>query len=303
MELGIPQPARITKLFGNDVLGRVERLRINSSHRFTNRMRGEHLRGKGGQSTEFADYRDYVEGDDIRFIDWNIFSRLQRPYLKLFHMEEEMHVVLLLDASSSMLFEDKLQRAKQMAAAFGVMGLFNVEKVSIFAFNRTDTKAPERLPPCSGRGSMRQLFAFLEEIEGGGDAPLEEGIEKMLRHHRGRGVAVILSDFLTYGDLRKALNLVYSSGLETFGLQILGPTEIDPDVTGDLRFVDSETENMLDVTSVGNLLNLYQEYRLAYQRNLEVLCQQRAGRFISISAADQLNEVLFDLLRRKGWVV
>ena len=302
MELGIRQKAQVTTLLDNDVLSRVERMRINSTRRFTNRSRGEHLSGKGGASTEFADYRDYVEGDDIRFVDWNIFSRLNRPYLKLFHQEEEMHVILLVDASSSMLFEGKLDRAKQMAAAFAVMGLFNVERVSCFAFNRTDAGA-ERLPTCSGRGNMHKCFTFLEAIEGGGDGPLEDGIEKMLRRHRGPGVVVILSDFLTYGDLRRSFNLLFSSGLEIFGVQILGPTEIDPEVTGDLRFVDCETENTLDVSSAGNLLNLYQEYRLAYQRNLEVQCRQRAGRLLSISAADPIEWVLFDLLRRKGWAV
>ena len=96
---------QLTGLLSNDVLHRLERTRINASRRFTNRTSGEHLSGKGGRSIEFSDYRDYVAGDDFRFVDWNAFARLHRPYLKLFHQEEEMNVVLLVDASSSMVFQ------------------------------------------------------------------------------------------------------------------------------------------------------------------------------------------------------
>ena len=302
MDILSSSQTQVTTLFPNDVLARAERLRINSLRRFTDRRRGEHLSGKGGQSTEFADYRSYVEGDDIRYVDWNIFARLHQPFMKIFHHEEEMHVVLLIDGSSSMLFENKLEQARRIAAAMGTMGLFNVERVSVYT-PTTDDGPIAMLPPCRGRGNMPKLFAFIESIEGGGDVPLEDAVDLMLRRHRGRGVVVVLSDFLTYGDLVRPLNRLFSAGLEIFAVQILGPTEIDPEVTGDLRFIDCETENMLDITSSGDLLSLYQEYRQAYQRNLETLCRQRTGRTLSISAADPIDWVLFDLFRRNGWVI
>ena len=124
---------QMTTLLANSVLNRLERLRISPAGRRTSRSRGEHLSGKGGTSTEFCDYRDYAPGDDTRFVDWNIFARLHRPYLKQFHKEEERHVVLLMDASASMKFDDKLSLAKPLAAAFGVMGLLNNERVSAYA--------------------------------------------------------------------------------------------------------------------------------------------------------------------------
>ena len=302
MERSGASPARMTALLDNALLERVQRLRINALRRFTNRSHGEHQSGKGGRSTEFADYRDYVEGDDIRFVDWNIFARLNRPYLKLYHVEEEMHVVVLVDASSSMLFEAKLDRARQIAAAFGAMGLFGVERVSIFAFNQRETGTPHYLPPTGGRGSLGKLLGFVESITGGGDAPFEDGVAALLRRHRGRGVAVVLSDFLTYGDLQRPFNYLFSAGLEIFAVQILGPTEIDPELAGDLRILDCETRNMLDITAASDVLALYQEYRLAYQARLEMLCRQRSGRALSISSADPIEWVLLDLLRRRGWV-
>ncbi|GAH72870.1 unnamed protein product, partial [marine sediment metagenome] len=207
----------------------------------------------------------------------------------------------LVDASSSMVFEGKLARAKQLAAAFGVMGLLGAERVSAYCFNSSES-APERLAPCVGRASMMKLFRFMERVEGGGDEPVEAGIESSLKYHAGRGVAVVLSDFLTFGDVRRAFNLIFNAGLEVFAVQVLAPAEIDPDVTGDVRLVDSETSGNLDVSSAGDLLDLYQEYRVAYEGQLAVLSQQRSGRFVSISSEDRLEWVLFDLFRRRGWL-
>jgi uncharacterized protein (DUF58 family) len=291
----------MTTLLPNSVLDRLERLRINPVGRRTSRSRGEHLAGKGGTSTEFCDYRDYAPGDDTRFVDWNIFARLHRPYLKQFHKEEERHVVLLIDASASMKFEDKLNLAKPLAAAFGVMGLLNNERVSAYASHQADG-APDRLPPCRGRANLRTLFQFIENLESHGDAPLDRAVESLLRHHRGRGVCVIVSDFLTFGDLKRGFNLLSAAGLEPLGIQILSPREIEPDVANDLRLVDSETQETLDVSSGADLLNLYQEYRQRLEDELALLCQRRSGRFLPVSSTTPVESVLFDQMRRKGWL-
>ena len=295
-----PRP-QLTPLLANSVLDRLERLRIRPVGRRTSRSRGEHLSGKGGTSTEFCDYRDYVPGDDTRFVDWNIFARLHRPYLKQFHKEEERHVVLLIDASASMKFDGKLELAKQLAAAFGVMGLLNNERVSAYASHQADD-APDRLPPCRGRASLRGVFQFIERVEGRGDAPLDRAAELLLRYHSGRGVCVILSDFLTFGDLKRGFNLLYSAGLEPLGIQILSPREIEPDLTSDLRLVDSETQETLDISSSGDLMTLYQEYRQGLGNDLALLCRRRSGQFVSDQFGPPVETVLFDQLRRRGWI-
>ena len=291
--------AQLTPLFGNEVLSRLERLRLHPVRRLTNRLQGEHLHGRGGSSNEFSDFRDYAPGDDVRFVDWNAFARLNRPYIKLYELEEEMHVAILVDASASMLFEEKLLRAQQLAAAFGVMGLLGTERVSVTAFSGGGL---ERLPPCTGRVSLVKLLTFIERIEGGGAAPLEEGIEAFLQRHVGKGMALILSDFLTFGDVRRGHNLLFSSGLDAYGIQILGPSEVEPDLTGDVRLVDCESQSTLDMSAAADILAIYHEHREAFARELATLCQQRFGRFAAVSAADPLDWVLFDLLRRKGWL-
>ncbi len=292
--------ARITTLLANRDLDRLARLRLNASRRFTNRSRGEHLAAKGGTSTEFCDYRDYTPGDDVRFVDWNIFARTERPYLKQYHQEEELQVALLVDGSNSMLFEGKLELARQLAAALGSVALRGSEKVSAAFFGGRETA---RLAPCRGRVSMGKFLGFLERCEGGGETPIDVGIEAFLRRHSGRGVVIVISDFLTGGDLRRGFNLLNSAGLEIFALQILAPSELAPELTGDLRFVDSETGDNLDISSAGDLLALYHEYREAHAAQIADLCRQRQGRFLTVNAADSLETIVFDLMRRKGWII
>lgn len=292
---------QLTPLLDNDLVARLGRLRLQPTRRQTNRNRGEHLSGQGGTSTEFSDYRDYVAGDDTRFVDWNIFSRLNRPYIKLFRLEQEMHVLILVDGSQSMHFENKLLRAKQLAAAFGVMGLMALERVSIFEYGALG-QAPRVLPPCTGRVSMKRLFHFLETEQPGGNYPLEAMVDQMLSRHQGRGIAVLLSDFLTPGEHEKTFNKLFSAGLGTFAVQILGPGELEPELDGDLRLVDSETGAILDVTSANDLLSIYTEQRNALQARLTAATQQRRGRFTSINSETPLRSVLLDNLLRGGWM-
>jgi len=292
---------QFTSLLPNEVLGRLERMRIRPRRRMTNRTHGEHLSGKGGTSIEFSDFRDYVAGDDLRHVDWNIFSRLNRPYVKQFRYEEQMCVVILLDASTSMTFDGKFERARQLAAAFALMGLFSLEPVSIYSCRSTES-APVICPPCTGRANRARVFKFLEDLEGGGDFPIEAAVEAVLRRHRGRGIALVLSDFLTFGELARPFNLLFSAGLEVCAIQILSPTERDPELTGDLRFVDSETDVALDISNVGELLSIYQDRRQALERELDEHCRRRRGRFLSINSDDPIDWLLFDLLQRKGWL-
>ncbi len=294
---------QITPLFPNDVLMRLERMRINPACRNTSRHRGEQLAGRGGSNTEFSDYRDYAPGDDTRFIDWNIFSRLHRPYLKIFRLEEEMHVLVIVDASSSMLFDGKLDLAKRVGAAFGVMGLYGGQRVSVYTAGCENTGGrPGFLRPRHGRSGRRDLFTFVEGIEGGGAVPLEKGVDNVMKFHKGKGVAVLLSDFLTFGNLSRTFNTLFSMGLETYAIQILSPAELNPEINGDSRLVDCESEHTLDITEAGDLLAIYHEHKDKFIALLEKMSKQRSGRFITVSSDSPVQAVLFDMLLKRGWI-
>jgi hypothetical protein len=143
----------------------------------------------------------------------------------------------------------------------------------------------------------------MEGCVAGGDVPFDRGIEHFLRRHSGRGVVVLLSDFLSANDYQRSFNLLNSAGLEIFALQVLGPSELAPELAGDLRFIDSETQASLDVTSAGDLLAIYHEYREGHAARLAELCRRRSGRFLATSSAEPFESLVFDTLRRRGWIV
>jgi uncharacterized protein (DUF58 family) len=298
--------ARLSGLLGHGLIARLERLRVRAVGGRTARGRGEHLAGRGGASTDFVDYREYVAGDDLRYVDWNIFARLQKPFLKQFRREEERHLVIVVDASRSMAAEGKDARAKQLAAAFAVAGIAGGDKVSMWC-----TAAPGpadaagaalRLPPCQGRPFLRRALAAAEGIgPGAGSATFDRVVERAMGRHTGRGIAILISDFLG-GDLRRLLSRIAANGLEPHALQVLSPTELDPALSGDLRLVDSETGDLVDVSDIGDLLHLYHAQREALQEAVAQGCTVRQGRAIVADSGADLEEFLLGTLRRRGWL-
>ena len=289
-------------LLSPKTVNRLERMRFNPRQRLTSRHRGDHLRGRGGSSTEFSDYRDYSPGDDTRFIDWNIFSRLQRPYLKLFHLEEEMNVVIIVDGSKSMDFDGKFEMAQKLAAALSTIGLHSNEKVSLYLVQDSNRSVPEHISPSSGRFHKNAFFQFIENAQAGGSLQLHEGIEQVVKHHTGKGLAIVISDFMTIGDMNKAFNLLFSNGLAPYALQILSPAELNPELSGDIRFVDSETASTLDISAVGSLTEIYQEYLSNLQTNISEQCQKRSGLYACTDSHTQEDDILLNTLVRRGWI-
>ena len=292
---------RITALLSNAALARLDRLRLQPRRRLTEKRRGEHLSGRSGSSNEFSDYRDYVAGDDVRFLDWNILARLHRPYMKLYLEEQELHVAIVIDASTSMNTDGKLVHACRLAAALAVVALGGGERVSLHVFHG-QAAAPVEMGPLRGRAARTGLFAFLERVEGGGDAGIDKAVDRFLARQHSRGVVVLLSDFFTRGDLTRVFNGLFSAGREVWAIQVTGPSEQMPELAGDARLVDCETEAVLDVSITAELLHLYHDYRLGLERNLEALARSRGGRFVSVSTEDEVEWILFDLMRRRGWL-
>ncbi len=293
--------ARITELLANKTLGRLKQLRLQPRGKFTNRQTGEHLAGAKGRSNEFADYRDYAEGDDIRAVDWNIFARLHRPFVKLFYEEQEKHVVVIVDNSRSMDFENKFLRARQLGLALGFTGLLGGERVSMLATNPSEEFVSYQ-PPTRGRGNFPKLIAFMENLRCGGDTPPEEGIANLLKRHTGQGLAIVLSDYLSSGDMKRGFNRLFNAGLEPCAVHILGPAELDPEINGDVSLVDSELGNRIDISASSTLLQIYHDYLSGLQHQIETLCRQRSGRYVLADAGREPERILFETLRREGWL-
>src|SRR6266403_2764211 len=153
-----------TPLLDPQFLARLEQLELVSRKIFHGVMKGERRSKRKGQSVEFADYRNYVKGDDLRFLDWNLYARLDRLFIRLFMEEEDLHFYVLIDNSLSMDFgtPSKLRYAKQVAAALGFIGLVNMDRVAIEAFNERLT---QRLPAVRGKKSLFRVLDFLQKLE------------------------------------------------------------------------------------------------------------------------------------------
>jgi len=293
---------QLSTLLDHGLIARLERLRITAVGHRTARGRGEHLAGRGGASTDFVDYREYAAGDDLRYVDWNIFARLQKPFLKQFRREEERHLVVIVDVSRSMEIEGKAFRARQLAAAFAVAGISGGDRVSMWS-SAASGGAVLRLPPCAGRPFLRRALRAAEEIPApAGGTTIDRTVDAVMARHAGRGIAVLISDFLGGGDVRRMLTRVAAAGLEPHVLQVLAPVELDPALSGDLRLVDSETGEILDVSDIGDLLHLYHGQREALQMLLSQGCTARQGRSITVDAAADIGEFVLGTLRRRGWL-
>jgi uncharacterized protein (DUF58 family) len=290
-----------TSLMAPEVLARAERLTLLTRRRLTAHGAGGHRSSRSGRSLEFKDHRPYARGDDVRLLDWSLLARTRRPWLRVYHDEEEQHVVLLVDASASMDFENKLLRARQLAAMLGAMVLRAGDRVSAHAFG--GGAAARGTPSLRGRAGLSPLLAFLEQVAAAaGQDTLERAITALVPRLSGRGALVLLSDFLTQGDLARAANLAAGAGFEPIGLQLLGPSELRPQLDEDARLVDAETGDFLDVAAGDDLLARYAALLRAQQVALTAMCGGRGGRFVRLDAEQEPLALLYGALRRSGVV-
>src|SRR5438874_5675875 len=201
-------------------LARLEQLELVSRKIFMGRMKGERRSKRKGQSVEFADYRNYVVGDDLRFRDWNLYARLDRLFLRLFMEEEDLHFYVLIDNSLSMDFgsPSKLHYARQVTAALAFIGLVNLDRVVVEAFNERLTQS---LPAVRGRRSLWRLLDFLDKLQPAGPSDLTRALRTFSLKSSGKGIVVVLSDFMDKGGYEEALRYLVARQLDIYVLHVL----------------------------------------------------------------------------------
>ncbi len=282
-------------------LARLEQLELVSRKIFLGRMKGERRSKRKGQSVEFADYRNYVVGDDLRFLDWNLYARLDRLFLRLFMEEEDLHFYILLDSSLSMDFGEptKLHYAKQIAAALGFIGLVNLDRVVVEAFNERLTQT---LPPLRGRRSLSRLFDFLTNIEAAGPSDLAQALRSFSIRSSGKGIVVVLSDFMDKGGYEEALRYLVARQMDVFVLQIFSPEEIEPGIVGDLQLVDVEDGDLAEITVNGPLLRRYRQNLAAFRAELHEFCTRRGIGCLFADTQTPFDRLVLTYFRQRGLV-
>ena len=236
--------------------------------------KGERRSTRKGASTDFADYRDYVQGDDLRHIDWNIYGRLETLYLKLFMDHEDLNVHILVDCSASMGFGTpwKIHFAQRLAAAIGYIGLSGYDRVSI-GLLRGDTA--QVLPGQRSKAMANRMFSFLSSAEAEGNTHLEAACRSYLLRQRTPGIVLLISDLFDEQGFEGALRILTGSRSEVYVVQVLAPEEMDPSLSGDLKLVDAETKAFAEISMSRGLLNQYTKNRDAFLGRVQDYCAKR----------------------------
>jgi uncharacterized protein (DUF58 family) len=299
MSTPVPTVATTGPLLSTEFLRRLETLELVSKKIRAGRMKGDRLSKRKGRGSEFADFRPYSVGDDLRFLDWNLYGRLDRLFLRLFLEEEDLHVHLLIDTSRSMEFgtPTKLRYAKQVAASLGFVGLINLDRVAI---ETVGSKTPVRSPVYRGRPSLWRMVKFLDELQPAPAGEFSKSIRSFSLRATGRGVVVILSDFLDKGGYEDGFRYLLARNLDVYAVQVLAQEEIEPNITGDLKLTDIEDGDEAEVTISAPLLQRYQETLNAFRAALAGFCSRRGMAYLFTSNQVPFEKLVLSYLRSRG---
>ena len=291
--------AKSDLLLDPQFMARLDQLDVMSRKLLAGKMMGERRSKRRGQSVEFADYRNYVIGDDLRFIDWNIYGRLDRLFLKLFLEEEDLSLYVILDVSKSTDYGEpnKAMYIKRVAAALGYIGLVNYNRVSITAM--ADTIVAET-GAMRGRRRVTQMIDFVSKLQPAGGSHFAESCKRFALAHRQKGVCVVLSDFFDKGGYENGLRYVAGGKYDLFCVQTLSPQEIEPDLQGDLKLRDMEDDDLAEVSITQPLMKQYKANLNAYCLAVKDYVTRRGGTYLFTSTAVPFDTLVLNYLRERG---
>jgi uncharacterized protein (DUF58 family) len=288
-------------LLSPELLIQLEKMELVSRKVFRGRMKGERRSPRKGQSVEFADFRNYVPGDDLRFVDWNTYARLEKLFLKMFLEEEDLHFYALIDTSTSMDFGEptKLRYALQLAAALGFIGLVRGDRVKIETLG---SPAGQPSPMFRGRRSLWRMLEHLESIQPGQNGSLTEGIKSFCLRNSGKGIVLLISDLMDKNGFQAALRYLVSKDMDIYVIQLLSAEELDPDVKGDLRLVDCEDDDVAEVTVTGPLLKKYKQTLAAFVDSAKEFCTRRGMAYLLARTSIPVDQLVTGYLATRGLV-
>ena len=259
---------------------------------------GNHKSKRFGSSSEFADYREYIEGDDISKIDWNIYGRSEKMFLKLYLDERQMQTRIYIDASNSMSFYKKDEMAIKLAAAFAYLSIKEMDRVSIFAV-RGNIVEPI-LEKVVGKDSFLNVIGQINKIEFGGGSQISDAITNSTVGY-GDGRSILISDFLTDNDFFNAIDHLRGKKRDVLCLQILSEEELHPQIRGKSIIRDSEDMGRFYKDNIGrDMLEAYRKALNHVTKRLEDFCVSREADYQLVSTKDELKDILLGQLMKKG---
>lgn len=288
-------------LFDNDFLQKLEQFSLLSRKLRKGAVRGEHRVIRRGMSTEFHDYKAYNSGDDLRYIDWNIYGRLDKLLIKLFSGEEDQSVHILLDTSLSMNTgtPSKIDYAKQIAGALAYIAVHSLDRVGITSFSdRTGAiYVPERRLT-----NIYSMFRYLESIKVDGTTAFNKALKEYSGKVKRPGTAVVISDMLDRGGFEEGLlSLIYRK-FDVVLLQILSEDELLPAISGSVKLIDAETDVQMRVSIDKQSARQYQEELEGWFSSIERFCRQKNIDYIRSGNLVPIEDFLLKYLRHGGMI-
>jgi uncharacterized protein (DUF58 family) len=274
----------------------LDRLALVTRRPMAGDIQGERRSPKRGASVEFADYRPYTAGDDFRQIDWKLYGRMERVFLKLFVAEEELTVHLLVDTSASMDWGEpnKLEYARRAAAAFGYIALAGLDRVTVSAFGGSGA----RLRGVRGKRGALPLLDFLQRMPSGGSAGLAETCWRYARSSGAPGPLLLCSDLMDPG-WEEALKALSTRPFDVTLLHTLAPQELAPEIDGDLRLIDAEGGDPVEISVDPSLLQRYDEQLRAWQQQIAQVCQGRGMTYLPVDTGVPVEEFVLTTMRQR----
>lgn len=292
-------------LFDEAFLRKLERLALLSRRSTAGQLQGERRSPKRGQSVEFSDFRPYAAGDDFRRIDWNAYARLERFFIKLFVEEEDLTVHFLIDASKSMDWGQpkKIDYALRAAGALGFVALVGLDRVTITALGEGEMVAGRHLPALRGKQQAMHLFSFLQTLP----SQIRQTLGREPAHHLGAyaantthtGPLVLISD-LMHDSWLEGVNRLAGRGFEVTVLHVLSPDEVNPEISGDFRLLDSENHQEIDLTADFETLERYRQGIIEWRAGWRQFCNRRGAHYVPVETSLPLEDLLFTWMRKQG---
>ncbi|MBQ8658103.1 MAG: DUF58 domain-containing protein [Clostridia bacterium] len=284
---------------------RLEALAFNLRSNLAGYFGGKHLVNTYGQTVEFADFREYQLGDDIRRIDWNLYSRFEKYFLKLFTDERQMQVQIFLDCSASMGKDNPKKSAYAIAtaAALGYLAVHNMDKVTFHIMKGNRAENP--FGTIIGKTAFFRAIGELENLEFNDDADIGECVTSSPDTSSANGLTLIVSDFLTESNWKKAVDYLCYKKRQVLLMQILTPEETDPSYDGRVTLIDSESVDLSDpknmkIRITKSMRQAYDEALADFKKDIKEFCSKRSVDYISISSDSPIEKVLFSELLKVG---
>lgn len=284
-------------LFDAEFMRKLETLRLLARKVSRYASAGERSTLRRGSSLEFSDYRRYNPGDDFRYIDWNVYSRLDHLFLKVFTAEEDLTIHLLVDVSQSMQLGEppKLDYARRVAAALGYIGLNSLDRVGAISFC-DELGTP--VPPQRGRQQIFTMLRYFETLETQGGTNLNRVLSNYVSQCNKTGLAIVITDLFDVNGFERGLDTLVYSNFDVLLLHIVDDTEINPQLEGAVRLHDIESDQQRKMTINRRLLDLYHQKMTEYFARVEAFCMKRNIEYLRTSTVIPFEDLVLRYLRR-----